>query len=338
MLKLFSLRLSTSLLGAAVLLLHASLLRADSVVVFNEIHYNPVGPTESGEWIELYNQMGINVDLSSWKLSGGIDFEFPEGTLVPPGGLVIVAKDPGNNALDGLPLVFGPYDGFLSNGGERIDLRTGADRLMDRRDYDDQGEWPIAPDGGGVTLAKKEPLLFTGRSDHWVPSLESGGSPGALNFEQPGDPVNHSLIAGNVAWKYTDSNTAPPASWNATNFVDGGWNEDLPPFSSNGGSEAILTITQHLVERFRASDIVGATNGQTLNIWPDTATDDGVSQNATAGGDPVYRDNATVSGQPAVRFDGNDEFRTSLAPGIGPPSGFVYFAVIRATSPPGGGA
>ena len=333
----FPLRLPPSLVGAGALLLSGTLLNADSVVVFNEINYNPLGPSENGEWIELYNQMGINVDLSSWRISGGINFDFPEGTLVPPGGFVIVAKDPGNNALDGLPLVVGPYEGFLSNGGDRIDLRTGSDRLMDRLDYDDQGAWPVAPDGGGVTLAKREPLLFSGKTDHWLPSLQEGGTPGALNFAQPGDPVNYSLIVGNASWKYNDSGNAPASNWNEPSFADGGWSRDLPPFSSSGGGEAILTITQHLVERFRASDIAGATDGQPLTSWPDTATDDGVSQNATAGGNPVYRDNATVSGQPAVRFDGNDEFRTSLPPGIGSTSGFVYFAVVRATSPPGAG-
>ena len=32
--------------------LHAS---PDAVVVFNEIHYNPAGQSEEGEWIEFFN-------------------------------------------------------------------------------------------------------------------------------------------------------------------------------------------------------------------------------------------------------------------------------------------
>ena len=36
--------------------------RADSVVVFNELHYHPAGVLDP-EWIELHNQMAIDVDL-----------------------------------------------------------------------------------------------------------------------------------------------------------------------------------------------------------------------------------------------------------------------------------
>ncbi|MFT6178157.1 MAG: hypothetical protein ACJA1W_000494, partial [Akkermansiaceae bacterium] len=39
----------------------------DGVVVFNEIQYNPAGSDESGEWIELFNQMGIITDISGWQ-------------------------------------------------------------------------------------------------------------------------------------------------------------------------------------------------------------------------------------------------------------------------------
>ncbi len=43
---------------------------ADSVVVFNEVQYNPPGGGEEGEWLELFNQMGIKVDLSGWRIDG----------------------------------------------------------------------------------------------------------------------------------------------------------------------------------------------------------------------------------------------------------------------------
>src|SRR5947208_1123456 len=52
----------------------------DSTVVFNEIMYNPAGTgatSDSQEWIELYNQLGVDVDLSGWCLRSGVDYTFP---------------------------------------------------------------------------------------------------------------------------------------------------------------------------------------------------------------------------------------------------------------------
>ena len=49
---------------------------ADSVVVVNEIMYHPA--EGAPEWIELYNQMGIDIDLSGWSLEGAVDYGFPD--------------------------------------------------------------------------------------------------------------------------------------------------------------------------------------------------------------------------------------------------------------------
>ena len=38
------------------------------------------------EWVELYNQMSVNMDVSHWALTGGVEFQFPEGTVVSGGG------------------------------------------------------------------------------------------------------------------------------------------------------------------------------------------------------------------------------------------------------------
>ncbi len=44
-------------------------LALDSTVVFNEIMYNPPGDTDASlEWVELYNQMAVDMDLSRWSI------------------------------------------------------------------------------------------------------------------------------------------------------------------------------------------------------------------------------------------------------------------------------
>ena len=45
------------------------------------------------EWIELYNRGAPAVDLTGWRLDEGIDFEFPAGTTIAPGGYLVVARN-----------------------------------------------------------------------------------------------------------------------------------------------------------------------------------------------------------------------------------------------------
>ncbi len=328
--------------AAAALLAVAAPLAAsspDSVVVFNELHYNPSGADEAGEWLELHNQMAIDVDLSGWAFDDGIGYTFPAGTVIPGGGYLVVAKTPGHVSLAGVPGVLGPFTGQLSNGGERVDLASRSGRLMDRIEYGDAGDWPVAADGTGPSLAKRDRDQASQPPANWTASAQVGGTPGAPNFARPGEVVRHTLVASDSVWRFEDSDTPQPASFTTAGFDDATWSTGTQLFGTDAvGGTPVLTITQDLVERFRAGAITGVADGGTFATWPDTATGDGVSQNATAGGNPTFRANATPSGQPAVRFDGDDEFRTTASPGIGSTAGFTYFAVVRANGAQAGGA
>ena len=67
----------------------------DSTVVFNEIMYNPVTDGEGElEWIELFNQLNLDMDISEWVLTGGVEYTFPDKTIVPGRGYLLVAADP----------------------------------------------------------------------------------------------------------------------------------------------------------------------------------------------------------------------------------------------------
>ena len=152
----------------------------DAVVVFNEVQFNPPGVSEAGEWIELFNQMGIKTDLSGWRIDG-IDYVFPVGTVIDPGGFLVVAKSPLAGQL-------GPFLGSIDNGGERLRLINQGDRLMDELDFGDNGRWPAAADGSGATLAKLRPYTANKPPENWAVSQQVGGTPGAVNFANPADP------------------------------------------------------------------------------------------------------------------------------------------------------
>jgi len=77
-----------------LLALSAASTRADSVVVFNEIMYHPPANEAVMEWVELHNQMAVDVDLSGWSLAGGVDFKFAEGSVISGGGYLVIASSP----------------------------------------------------------------------------------------------------------------------------------------------------------------------------------------------------------------------------------------------------
>ena len=199
------------------------LVRADSVVVFNELHYHPAGVLDP-EWIELHNQMAIDVDLSDWRMRGGVDFDFPSGTVIPAGGYLVVAGDPGRMEVPAL----GPWDGSLANDGEEIRLRNNSGRLMDRVDYRDRGRWPIGPDGSGATLAKADEDTMSGHPASWTTSREVGGTPGAANFSD-GSEVEPALVIIPIdgQWRYNEGGVALPEDWARSTHAVGidGWKE-----------------------------------------------------------------------------------------------------------------
>ena len=199
--------------------------RADSTVVFNEIMYHPATNEAGMEWVELHNQMAVDMDLSAWSLSKSVTFTFPEGTVVPGFGYVVVAGDPATlMAATGLTNVLGPFKGRLSNSGETIELRNRDQRLMDAVTYGVDGDWPVGPDGAGPSLAKFDQDSASALAANWRTSAQLGGTPGAVNF--PANEITVSTSSGAVwtsVWKYDASGTDLGAAWSLPAFDDSAW-------------------------------------------------------------------------------------------------------------------
>jgi len=115
----------------AVLLLPVGARAVDTTTVFNEVMYHPAA-TDQPEWIELHNEMAVNMDLTGWRLTGGVNFTFPANTTISAGGYLVVASNPSAlQASAGITGVLGPWTGSLDNGSETITLRNAIDREMD---------------------------------------------------------------------------------------------------------------------------------------------------------------------------------------------------------------
>ncbi|HTG43286.1 MAG TPA: lamin tail domain-containing protein, partial [Verrucomicrobiae bacterium] len=156
---------------------------ADSVITFNEIMYHPAGDDSGLEWIELHNQMSLNMDISNWRIEGGIDFQFPTNTVLPSNGYLVIAAEPDRlRALTGRTNIVGAFTKRLSNSGEVLRLRNNSQRLMDEISFSDEEPWPLGADGSGSSLSKRDRYDASSPAGNWRPSAEPGGTPGRENF------------------------------------------------------------------------------------------------------------------------------------------------------------
>ncbi len=203
----------------------------DSTTVFNELCYHPApGGTE---WIELHNQMSVNMDLSGWRITGGVDYTFPPGTVIASGAYLVVSAD-----TAAVPGSIGPFAGNLANQGETIRLRNVSGRLMDELTWADDGRWPVGADGSGATLAKRDPRAGGAEPEAWTASWQLGGTPAGRNFPE-GELLGpaQTLLAHGATWVHLQG-TDPGPGWAATLHTAGadGWAAGSGAFAHEDGT------------------------------------------------------------------------------------------------------
>lgn len=208
------------------------------MVVFNEIMYHPLTNEPTMEWVELHNQMAVNVDLSGWSLAGGVEFTFAEGTAIPGRGYLVVAIAPAELApVTGLTNVFGPFGGRLSNSGEKLELRNNNGRLMDSVKYGVDGDWPVAADGSGVSLAKSDEDAASGSAANWTVSAFVGGTPGQRNFPRTASETTGATpVQMGSTWRFEASGTDLGSEWRQRSYSDSGWSSGAGLFRAGNAT------------------------------------------------------------------------------------------------------
>ena len=214
---------------------------ADSTVVFNEIMYHPPANEAEFEWVELHNQMAVDMDISNWSLQGSVAYKFAEGTVLVGGGYLVVAATPASLAgLVAQTNLYGPFTGSLSNAKNLLELRNNNQRLMDWVEYDVEGDWPTEPNGGGVSLAKLNPDFGSSAPRSWAGSARVGGTPSAENFPTPQPVIVSSKPVGlNGSWKYDASGAEVGSAWREPGFDDAAWASGAALFQAGNGRVAI---------------------------------------------------------------------------------------------------
>ncbi len=168
-------------------------LYTDSLVI-NEIMYNPADDFNTDDWVEFYNPMQNDLDISNWVFKDEDDehvFAFPEGTIIPTAGYLVLCKD--SELFSGLfPEVtnfVGDMSFGLSGSGELIRLYDETGALVDTVYYLDDEPWPNEPDGEGPTLELVAPHLDNALAQNWMASPLQG-TPGAMNSMMVGIKQN----------------------------------------------------------------------------------------------------------------------------------------------------
>jgi hypothetical protein len=201
----------------------------DSSIVFNEIHYHPASNDSSLEFIELHNQLAVDTDISNWRLDGDVRFNFPEGTLIPARGYLVIAKNPAAlRSATGHNEALGPYDGFLANSGNTLQLYNNnlSFRVSDSTPPAITAEklWNVDLQGNGNG----------GAFGQLAPPLNMNGSASGL-----GGTWNHLTLGGhpttstNPSLALVDSDgSASPATFSITGTVSG-WSQSGNPLHSD---------------------------------------------------------------------------------------------------------
>ncbi len=150
--------------------------------VLSEIHYHPRGRADSKnlEFIELYNTQPWQEDLTGFRLTGEVSYEFPAGTTIGPGARLVVAAVPADvQSAYSISGVLGPWSGSLNNSGGQIRLRDHSNAVVFEVDYDSGHPWQPAADGAGHSLVLARPSYGMRDPRAWDISFHLDGSPGA---------------------------------------------------------------------------------------------------------------------------------------------------------------
>ena len=201
-------------------------------MIFSEIMYKPATRTDGRnlEFVELYNARTVFEDLTGWRISGDIDYRFPDGFSLPAGGFVVVASAPDDlKAVYGITNVLGPYTNSLPASSGTLRLRNNRDAIRLDLTYADDPPWPAAADGAGHSLVLARPSLGEADPTAWAASSLIGGSPGTM------DPVVPSPLTAVVINEFL-AHTDPPdidylELYNHSNVsvdISGCWLSDPP--------------------------------------------------------------------------------------------------------------
>ena len=267
-------------------------------VVVTEILQNPSAVSDSsGEWFELYNATGSDIDINGWTIG---DNDFDSHVISNGGPLTITANsylvlgvngDPGTNGGVVVDYVYGS-GWFLANGADEVVLLDDSLNEIDRVEYDGG---PIFPDPTGASMALIHPALDNNVGVSWCTSTTPFGdgdlgTPG--NQNDCASPVVVNEIHADPDSTLGDANGDGTPHFSDDEFVEfvnvGGSNLDISGWTLNDGFGLRHTFPVNTVISDTCSVVVfggGTPTGDFGYSWVQTASSGALGLNN--GGDTV---------------------------------------------------
>jgi len=228
---------------------------AEERVVINEINYNSDNSADPGDWVELYNPMPYELDLSGWQFFDENNaFTFPAGVTLSAGAYMVLVEDSTMFAsiFPNVSNYIGSFGFNLSGEGERITILADGLCVADYVIYDDDAPWDTTPDGTGATLS----LISTGFDNNlyssWIPSTyltAPRGTPGRANALCPTTTVTippSICNAEKVVLKPDNLNEAINYQWivngNIANIIEA---DSLEMMWETAGNYTVQLLTQY---------------------------------------------------------------------------------------------
>ena len=151
-------------------------------IAITELNYKSDPTRNSGDWIELYNNGPIAINIGGWKIKKTSDYKsytIPNFTILNPGAFLVLVSDtddfspifPGVTNREGSTLL------DFNDDGDVLLLTDNKDNVMLRFAYSDTNSWPDCAKGLGRTLQIVDPNLNPSKGTSWTCGC-MGGSPG----------------------------------------------------------------------------------------------------------------------------------------------------------------
>jgi hypothetical protein len=186
-------------------------------VVINEVAWGGTAANATDEWIELYNNTGVPIDLTGWTLTDGGDISVILSGTIPTNDHYLLERTDDNTVSD-VPADL-IYTGGLDNGGEGLQLFDDGGNLIDTANATG-GPWPAgsgSPDYYSMEridpLAPDSPANWTANNGLTRNGLDATGNPVNGTPRQPNSaatppPAPGEVVINEVAWGGTAANAA----------------------------------------------------------------------------------------------------------------------------------